>query len=85
MEVGTNYLIQRTSGTFDIDVDENIITITSGSSDTIVHSKNVIEVLSETDLIIDSPYVDSNGDVTNFSSFTGSYSILSRYNKRNYW
>ena len=33
---------------------------------------NVIEVLSETDLIIDSPYVDSNGDVTNFSSFTGS-------------
>ena len=69
---GTNYLIQRTSGTFDADVDENIITITSGSSDTIVHTANVIEVLSETDLIIDSPYVDSNGDVTNFSSFTGS-------------
>ena len=80
---GTNYLIQRTSGTFDADVDENIITITSGSSDTIVHTANVIEVLSETDLIIDSPYVDSNGDVTNFSSFTGSITA-SRYNKRNY-
>ena len=69
---GTNYLLQRTSGTWDVDVDGNRITITSGSSTNIVHSGNILEVLSDTDLIIDSPYVDSNGDVTNFSNFTGS-------------
>ena len=69
---GTNYLLQRTSGTWDVDVDGNRITITSGSSTNIVHSGNILEVLSDTDLIIDSPYVDSSGDVTNFSNFTGS-------------
>ena len=69
---GTNYLLQRTSGAWDVDVDENTITITSGSSSNIVHTATIIEVLSDTDLIIDSPYVDSNGDVTNFSNFTGS-------------
>lgn len=69
---GTSYLLQRTSGTFDVDVDENEITITSGSSSNIVHTAKIIEVLNDTDLIIDKPFVDSNGNVTNFSSFTGS-------------
>ena len=69
---GTNYLLQRTSGTFDVDVDENVITITSGSSTNIVHTATIVEVLNDTDLIIDKPFVDSNGKVANFSSFTGS-------------
>ena len=69
---GTNYLLQRTSGTFDVDVDENLITITSGSSTNIVHTATIVEVLNDTDLVIDKPFVDSNGKVANFSSFTGS-------------
>ena len=67
---GTNYLLQRTSGSWDIDVDENVININS-----INYSPKIIEVLNNTDVIVDKPYTDSNGNVTNFSDqpFTVSY------------
>ena len=67
---GTNYLLQRTSGTWDIDVDENTISIAS-----LDYSPTIIEVLSDTDVIVDTPYVDSNGNVAEFSneSFSVSY------------
>ena len=37
-----------------------------------MHTATIVEVLNDTDLIIDKPFVDSNGKVANFSSFTGS-------------
>ena len=72
--IGINYLLQRTSGTWDIDVDESVINISSLS-----YSPTIIEVLNDTDIIVDVPYVDSNGDVALiFSEF---FSIISRHRK----
>ena len=67
---GTNYLLQRTSGTWDIDVDESVINISSLS-----YSPTIIEVLNDTDIIVDVPYVDSSGNVAPFSgeAFSVSY------------
>jgi hypothetical protein len=82
---GTNYLLQRTSGSWDSDVDENVINITitkDGNGDVYnnetgsiytasqfpnqtpatqsVLSATIIEVLNDTDVIIDIPYVSSS-------------------------
>ena len=67
---GTNYLLQRTSGSWDIDVDENVINISS-----LNYSPTIIEVLSDTDIIVDRPFTGSNGNVSNFSdeAFTVSF------------
>jgi hypothetical protein len=60
---GTNYLLQRTSGTWDIDVDESQISISSLS-----YNPTIIEVLNDTDVIVDIPYTDSSGNVAAFSN-----------------
>ena len=67
---GTNYLLQRTSGTWDIDVDENTISIGA-----LNYSPTIIEVLNDTDVIVDTPYTDSSGNVSAFSnqSFSVTY------------
>ena len=67
---GTNYLLQRTSGTWDADVDENIISIPS-----LNYNSTIIEVLNDTDVIVDIPHTDTNGNVAKFSSeaFSVSY------------
>ena len=67
---GTNYLLQRTSGTWDADVDENVISIPS-----LNYNSTIIEVLNDTDVIVDIPHTDTNGNVAKFSSeaFSVSY------------
>ena len=72
---GINYLLQRTSGTWDIDVDESVINISSLS-----YSPTIIEVLNDTDIIVDVPYVDSSGNVAPFSG-EAFFSIISRHRK----
>ena len=67
MESGTVYKLITTSGSWDRDVDENIITITNPS-----HTLRVIEVLSDREVLIDKPYTNNNL-VEDFIS--GSYSI----------
>ena len=64
---GTVYKLITTSGSWDRDVDENIITITNPS-----HTARVIEVLSDREVLIDKPYTNNNL-VEDFIS--GSYSI----------
>ena len=64
---GTNYKLQLTSGSWDRDVDENTITITTPS-----FSGKIIEVLNDTEVLVDVPYTINNL-VSNFTS--GSYSI----------
>ena len=64
---GTLYKLLKNSGSWDRDVDENIITITNPS-----HEARIIEVLNDTEVIVDIPYT-SNNIVSNFTS--GSYSV----------
>ena len=64
---GTNYKLQLTSGSWDRDVDENSITISSPT-----HNAKIIEVINDTEVLVDVPY-SSNNIVSNFTS--GSYSI----------
>ena len=64
---GTIYRLRRTSGTWDRDVDENTITFTSPS-----FTANIVEVLNDTDVLVDVPYTINNL-VSNFTS--GSYSV----------
>ena len=65
---GTTYLLQRTSGSWDRDVDENKITISS-----LNYSPNIIEVLNDREVLVDVPFTDSNNLVQSFSS--QSYSV----------
>ena len=65
---GTTYLLQRTSGSWDRDVDENTITISS-----LNYSPNIIEVLNDREVLVDVPFTDSNNLVQSFSS--QSYSV----------
>jgi len=62
----TLYKLIRTSGSWDRDVDENTITISSPS-----HTAKIIEVLSDREVLVDVPYT-SNNIVSDFIS--GSYS-----------
>jgi hypothetical protein len=64
---GTLYKLLKNSGSWDRDVDENIITITNPS-----HEARIIEVLNDTEVIVDVPYT-SNNVVSNFTS--GSYTV----------
>ena len=64
---GTSYLLQRTSGSWDSRVDENILTISS-----LNYSPRIIEVLDSTQVLVDRPYAPNN-IVTNFTS--GSFSV----------
>jgi hypothetical protein len=65
---GTTYLLQRPSGSWDRDVDNNTITISS-----LNYSPTIIEVLNDRDVLVDIPYLDSNNLVEFFTS--QSYSI----------
>jgi len=64
---GTSYKLAKTSGSWDRDVDENNITITTPS-----FTGKVTEVLNDTEVLVDVPYTINNL-VSNFTS--GSYSI----------
>ena len=63
----TLYKLIRTSGSWDRDVDENTITISSPS-----HTAKIIEVLSDREVLVDVPYTSDN-IVSDFIS--GSYSV----------
>ena len=65
---GTTYLLQRTSGSWDRDVDENTITISS-----LNYSPTIIEVLNDREVLVNIPFTDSNNLVESFSS--QSYSV----------
>ena len=64
---GTSYGLRLTSGSWDVDVDENIITITNPS-----YQARIIEVLDSKQVLVDIPYTENN-IVTDFES--GSYSV----------
>lgn len=64
---GTSYGLQKTSGSWDVDVDENIINISS-----LNYSPKIIEVLDSKQVLVDIPYTENN-IVKNFES--GSYSV----------
>ena len=66
---GTFYKLIKSAGSWDIDVDENIIDVTvDGSS----YSPKIIEVLNDREVLVDIPYTD-NSIVGNFVS--QSYSV----------
>jgi len=71
---GTNYLLELTSGSWDIDIDEDIITISVDENTTF--SPRIIDVIDDSQAIVNIPFTDSNGNVANFnpSPFTASYS-----------
>ena len=64
---GTSYGLRKTSGSWDVDVDENIINISS-----LNYSPKIIEVLDSKQVLVDIPYTENN-IVKNFES--GSYSV----------
>jgi hypothetical protein len=64
---GTQYRLTRTSGSWDRDVDETQITVGA-----LNYSPNIVEVLNDTDVLVDVPYVN-NGVVDGFTS--GSFSV----------
>ena len=64
---GTLYKLSKNSGSWDRDVDENVITITNPS-----HEARIIEVLNDREVLVDIPY-SVNNIVSNFTS--GSYSV----------
>jgi hypothetical protein len=64
---GTSYGLRLTSGSWDVDVDENIITISNPS-----YQARIIEVLDSKQVLVDIPYTENN-IVTDFES--GSYSV----------
>ena len=64
---GTSYGLRRTSGTWDVDVDENVINFSS-----LNYSPRIIEVLDSKQVLVDIPYTVNN-IVTDFES--GSYSV----------
>ena len=64
---GTTYKLQLTSGSWDRDVDENVITISA-----LNYSPKIIEVLNDREVLVDVPY-QINNLVSNFTS--GSYSV----------
>jgi len=64
---GTNYKLKLTSGSWDRDVDENTISVTSPT-----FSGKIIEVINDTEALVNVPY-SLNNIVSNFTS--GSYSI----------
>ena len=59
---GTTYLLQRTSGSWDVDVNESVINISS-----LNYSPTIIEVLNNAEIIVNTPYTSSNGNVAAFS------------------
>jgi len=66
---GTFYKLIKSSGTWDIDVDENTIDVTVDGS---LYSPKIIEVLNDREVLVDIPYTD-NSIVGNFVS--QSYSV----------
>ena len=63
---GTNYKLIRATGSWDRDVDENIITISS-----LNYSPTIIEVLNDTEVLVDVPY-SVDGLVKSFVSQSAS-------------
>jgi len=55
---GTSYKLIRSSGSWDRDVDENIITVSLDNGDTF--SPKIIEVLNDREVLVDVPYTQSN-------------------------
>lgn len=68
---GTLYKLVKSSGSWDVDIDENPITV---SVDGNTYTPNIIEVLNEREVLVDVPYT-SNNIVQSFTSqsFTASY------------
>ena len=66
---GTFYKLIKSSGSWDIDVDENTINVTVNGS---AYSPKIIEVLNDREVLVDIPYTD-NSIVGNFVS--QSYSV----------
>ena len=64
---GTSYGLERTSGSWDVDVDENIINLAG-----LNYSPRIIEVLNSKQVLVDVPYTVNN-IVQDFES--GSYSV----------
>ena len=64
---GTTYKLIKTSGSWDRDVDENVITITNPT-----FSSRIIEVLNDTEVLVETPHT-VDGLVSGFTS--GSYSV----------
>jgi len=67
---GTFYKLIKSSGTWDIDVDENTIDVNVDGS---TYSSNIIEVLNDRELLVNIPYTNDNNIVDNFTS--QSYSV----------
>ena len=64
---GTSYGLERTSGSWDVDVDENVINLAG-----LNYSPRIIEVLNSKQVLVDVPYT-LNNIVQDFES--GSYSV----------
>jgi len=62
---GTFYKLIKSSGTWDIDVDENVINVDVNGS---TYSPKIIEVLNDREVLVDIPYTNSNNIVSNFTS-----------------
>ena len=60
---GTFYKLVKSSGSWDRDVDENVITISS-----LNYSPTIIEVLNDREVLVNIPYSDSNNLVQPFTS-----------------
>ena len=65
---GTLFKLIRSSGSWDRDVDENTISISS-----LNYSPQIIEVLNDKEVLVELPYTSSNGTVASFVS--QSYSV----------
>jgi hypothetical protein len=55
---GTLYKLIRASGSWDVDVDENIITVSLDNGGT--YSPTIIEVLNDKEVLVDVPYTENN-------------------------
>ena len=62
---GTSYKLVRNDGLWDIDVDENIIDVTVNGK---LYSPKIVEVLNDTELLVDIPFTNDNNIVESFSS-----------------
>lgn len=62
---GTLYKLVRATGSWDVDVDENEITV---SIDGGTYTPTIIEVLNDKEVLVDVPYTDSNNIVSSFTS-----------------
>jgi hypothetical protein len=92
---GTLYKLIRASGSWDVDVDENIITVSLDNGGT--YSPTIIEVLNDKEVLVDVPYTENNlvssfvsqsssityqdfaGETISESALTGSFAKIDLY------